>query len=400
MPQTSIREVAKRAGVSVGTVSNVLNRPNLVAEETRARVRAAIDELGFVRNESARRLRQGPPPGRRAFGVVVEDVANPFFTDVARGAERAMNAAGVDAIWCTSDGSAAKERRCLELLEEQGVDGLLIMPVGLGAERVGHLRARHTAVVLLDRDGVATDACSARVDHLAGGDVAATHLLTLGHEHIAFVTGAPNSQPSQDRRDGAARALTRAGGAAVNWSPVRDVEPGGSQGDGALANCRDADGALARGVLQGGALVEGFLVGADGPLGASRVMATVVVQAMTPTAGRQAARRLLKLRPVPTGVFCANDLLAIGVVNELLRLGVRVPEEVAVIGYDDIELAAVAAVPLTTIRQPRQELGRVAAELALAELDEDVLDGDTPDARAHAHRHIVLAPELVVRDSA
>src|SRR5260370_15613510 len=113
--RTGIREVARRAGVSVGTVSNVLNRPDLVAEATRDRVRSAITDLGFVRNETARMLRQGPSArigAPRALGMVVENVTNPYFTDVGRGAEAAMNAAGVDAIWCTSDGSAAKERRC------------------------------------------------------------------------------------------------------------------------------------------------------------------------------------------------------------------------------------------------------------------------------------------------
>src|SRR3954468_10035185 len=104
-----------RAGVSVGTVSNVLNRPNLVAEATRARVQAAIGELGFVRNESARQLRQGRG---RTFGVVLQSMANPYFTDLGHGAEVAMNADGFDALWCTSDGSAAKEQRCLDFLEE------------------------------------------------------------------------------------------------------------------------------------------------------------------------------------------------------------------------------------------------------------------------------------------
>src|SRR5258708_30056029 len=121
--RTGIREVARRAGVSVGTVSNVLNRPDLVAEATRDRVRSAITELGFVRNETARMLRQGPSARIGALGMVVENVTNPYFTDVGRGAEAAMNAAGVDAIWCTSDGSAAKERRCPDFPPDQRAAG-------------------------------------------------------------------------------------------------------------------------------------------------------------------------------------------------------------------------------------------------------------------------------------
>jgi DNA-binding LacI/PurR family transcriptional regulator len=334
LPQASIREVAKRAGVSVGTVSNVLNRPDRVAEETRARVLSAIEELSFVRNESARRLRQGPPAKTRAFSVVLRDVANPYYTDVAQGAEAAMDAEGADLIWCTSNGSPSKELRFLQRLAEQRVAGVLITPVGLDADQIAWLHAEHIAVVVLDRKPQAADVCSARVDHVAGGEIAVDHLLGLGRERIVFVTGRPESEPGHDRRDGAARALARAGA--------------------------------------------GELV-------------TLVQDTMTATAGQEAAGRLLDRVAMPFAVFCANDLLAIGVINELLRREVKVPQEVAVIGYDDIELAGTAAVPLTTVRQPRHELGRVSAGLALTEAAEGV---------DHRHEHIVLTPELIVRSSA
>jgi LacI family transcriptional regulator len=120
-------------------------------------------------------------------------------------------------------------------------------------------------------------------------------------------------------------------------------------------------------------------------------MTTLYQPALTATAGQHAAHRLLDLTPAPSAVFCANDLLAIGVINELTRLGVKVPDEMAVIGYDDIELAATAAIPLTTVRQPRHALGWAAAEMAIAE---------TTDDGAHDHQHIVLTPDLVIRESA
>ncbi|WP_026313586.1 LacI family DNA-binding transcriptional regulator [Actinomadura flavalba] len=336
MPQTSIREVARRAGVSVGTVSNVLNRPEMVAEATRDRVRAAIEELGFVRNESARRLRQGPAPDdadrrARAFGVLVEDLANPYASDVARGAELAFEEAGYETLWISTGYSPERERRALEFLVEQRATGALVNPVGLGPDSLAALRESGMSVVLLDRAG--TDACSAQVDHVAGGDIAAARLLSLGRDRLAFVTGRPEPQPIVERAEGAARTLAKAGG-----------EP----------------------------------------------LVTLTQDALSPTEGQAAARRLLELDPMPTGVFCANDLLAIGLVNELVKRGVRVPEDIAVIGYDDIELAGSAAVPLTTIRQPRRELGWEAAELALAEYAEGA---------SHEHRQVVLAPELVVRET-
>jgi DNA-binding LacI/PurR family transcriptional regulator len=332
VPAVSIRDVANRAGVSVGTVSNVLNRPNLVAEATRERVRAAIGELGFVRNESARQLRQGRS---RTFGVVLENFANPYFTDLARGAEAAMNTDGFDALWCTSDGSAAKERRCLDFLEEQRVSGLIITPVGLDSERIAEMHDRGLSVVVLDRreyDGV----CSTRVDHVAGGEIAVSHLLKRQHRRLAIVTGPVLQEPIKDRCSGALAAAHDAG----------------------LA---DED------------------------------VTTLIRCDMTPTSGKEAARRLLELDALPTGVFCTNDLMAIGLVNELLRAGVKVPTEMCVVGYDDIELAATSVIPLTTVRQPRHELGWTAAELAVAEAG---TDGD------HEHRNLVLTPSLVVRESA
>jgi DNA-binding LacI/PurR family transcriptional regulator len=330
--RTSIREVAVRAGVSVGTVSNVLNRPDLVAEATRARVRSAIGELGFVRNESARRLRQG---NSKSLGVVLESMSNPYFTDIARGAEAAMNSDDLDALWCTSDGSATKEWRCLEFLEQQHVSGVLITPVGLDAAGIIALRRRGLAVTLVDRRTDST-VCSVRVDHIAGGDVALTHLLGAPGARPAYVTGPMLPGPVCDRHTGALRALRRAG---------RD----------------ESD------------------------------LQMLILPAMTASAGQQAARRLLRMDPLPTAAFCANDLLAIGLVNELLRNGVKVPEEIAVVGYDDIELAETAAVPLTTVRQPRHELGWAAAELAIAE---------SADPEGHAHEQLVLRPELIVRESA
>lgn len=332
MPPISIRDVAVRAGVSVGTVSNVLNRPNLVAEATRERVRAAIGELGFVRNESARQLRQGRS---RTLGVVLENFANPYFTDLARGAEAAMNADGFNAIWCTSDGSAVKERRCLDFLEEQSVSGLIITPVDLDAGRIADLHDRGLTVVVLDRRMYA-GICSTWVDHVAGGGIAVDRLLVRPQQRLAIVSGPLLQEPLKDRYSGAVAAARQAG------------------------------------------LAEQDVI-------------TLVRHDMTPTAGKEAARRLLELDAPPTGVFCTNDLLAIGLVNELLRVGVKVPGEISVVGYDDIELAATSVVPLTTVRQPRHELGWTAAGLAVAEAG---ASGE------HDHRQVVLRPSLVVRESA
>jgi LacI family transcriptional regulator len=332
-PTASIKEVARHAGVSIGTVSNVLNRPDVVAPGTRQRVLDTIAELGFVRNESARQLRMGRS---RTVGLVVLDVANPFFTDVARGAEAVADGAGAVVVLCNSGEDPDRERRHLDHLEEQRVRGVLITPVDSdGGERVDQLVARGTPTVLVDRTSARPDRCSVAVDDRLGGQLAGEHLLERGHRRIGYVGGPFTIRQVVERHDGLAAAVTAAG--------------------------------------------------LDAPL----VTATA---SLTVAAGQQAGGTLAALPAArrPTAVFCANDLLALGLLQELTRLGLRVPRDVAIVGYDDIIFAAAAAVPLSSVRQPREQLGRTAAELLLEEVG---------DRAAHRHRQVVFEPELVVRAS-
>jgi len=330
----SIREVAAHAGVSVGTVSNVLNRPDIVAEPTRSRVRTAIKQLGFIRNESARQLRAGRS---RTIGLVVLDVANPFFTDVARGVEDEASESGLAVILCNSDDQQAKETHYLELLEEHRVQGILITPVSADDERLALLQQRGTPVVLVDSRSPARGQCSVSVDDVLGGELAVAHLIRDGHSRIAFVGGPLSIRQVADRREGAVRALERAG------------------------------------------------LSADD-------LHLIVTPALNVAAGQRAGATLAELPAAqrPTAVVCANDLLALGVLQEMTAQRIRVPEDISLIGYDDIDTAAAAAVPISSVRQPRQLLGRTAAQLLL---DEALGEG------AHQHRQVVFEPELVVRRS-
>jgi LacI family transcriptional regulator len=332
-----MKDVASLAGVAVGTVSNVLNHPDLVRPLTRARVEAAMEQLGFIPNGSARQLRAGRS---RCLGLVVLDVTNPFFTEVARGVEDYAQAAGYAVILCNSDEADDKERRYLRVLEEQRVRGILITPVHGRAPELRRIRERGTPVVLLDRPGSAGQ-CSVAVDDRRGGEIAVSHLLALGHRRIALVNGPVAIRQCADRRRGALRAVERAG-----LDPVA-------------------------------------------------VLIEVTVPAMNARAGAAAADELLgpglaSRGPRPTAVFCTNDMLALGLLRRLGQAGVAVPGDLAVVGYDDIEFAADAAVPLTSVRQPKYQLGRAAAELLLDE-------ADRPDQ--HEHRRIVFKPELVARAS-
>jgi DNA-binding LacI/PurR family transcriptional regulator len=331
MATTGIKEVARRAGVSLGTVSNVLNRPEVVSDRTRRRVLSVIQELGYVRNDSARQLRAGRS---RTIAIVVLDVANPFFTDVVRGAEAAAEAAGAVVIVCNSGGDPARERKHLDVLEEQRVRGVLITPLEGGRDsRLEQLMRRGTPVVLVDRGSGHRNRCSVAVDDVLGGQLAGEHLRELGHQRLAFV-GGPFSIPQvSDRRKGFAAVIGEGSGL--------------------------------------------------------RVVATHELSA---AAGRRAGEEIADLPAAqrPTAVFCANDLVALGVLQEMTLRGLRVPRDVAIVGYDDIDFAAAAAVPLSSVRQPREQLGRTAAELLLEEAND-------PDH--HEHRHVVFSPDLVVRES-
>jgi LacI family transcriptional regulator len=329
----SVRDVAAAASVSVGTVSNVLNRPEKVAPDTVARVMAAIDELGFVRNDAARQLRAGRS---RSIGLVVLDVRNPFFTDVARGAEDRAAEDNMTILLGNSDENGDRERAYLDLFEEQRVHGVLISPLGDDETRLQRLRGRDTPVVLVDRVSEDRNLSSVSVDDVVGGELAVRHLIETGRRRIAFVGGPMGIRQVADRLAGARRAV--------------EAEP-------------DA------------------------------TLEVIETESLTVLEGR-AAGEAIRERAAgerPDAVFAANDLLAMGVLQALNMLGsVRVPDDVALIGYDDIDFASAAVVPLSSIRQPASLIGYTAVDLLLKEAASG--EGFTPE-------QVVFQPELVVRDS-
>src|SRR3954454_12518447 len=183
---TSVKDVAALAGVSLGTVSNVLNRPDRVAAATRTRVEQAMSELGFVRNESARQLRAG---GSLTVAYVMLDATNPFFTDVAQGIEEAAEEADLSLFLCNSDNRAQRERTYLTRLQEQRAQGVLITPVDPESATLDDIVRRGPPVVIVDRTRQHETHCSVAVDDLLGARLAVEHLLENGHDRIAFVGG-------------------------------------------------------------------------------------------------------------------------------------------------------------------------------------------------------------------
>ncbi|WP_433518424.1 LacI family DNA-binding transcriptional regulator [Nonomuraea sp. CA-143628] len=347
MSTTNIKEVAQRARVSVGTVSNVLNRPEIVSPATRKRVFDAIRELGFVRNEVARHLRVGRS---RTVGLIVLDVANPFFADVAQGADALADEHDTMVVLCNSAADPARELRHLDQLEQQRVMGILITPVDASSPRLAELAARGTPVVLVDSAATGLQ-CSVAVDDRLGGHIAGVHLIERGHRKILFVGGPKSIKQVGDRHLGITSAVSEA----------RDTEPGG-------------------GVEPGG-----------GPGGGVELVAWFM-PALSVAHGRIAGERVAALpaEERPTAAFCANDLLALGFLQAMAAHGLRVPHDMAIVGYDDIDFAAAATVPLSSVGQPRELLGRTAIDLLLEEVAEPEL---------HRHRQVIFQPDLVVRQS-
>lgn len=331
-PLTGIREVARLAGVSIGTVSNVLNNPDVVAEATQIRVQAIIDRVGFVPHRGAVDLRYGRS---RMLGLVVPDITNPIYAEVARGSVAAARTRGYVVVLCNIDGDDSSESRYLEVLEEQRAAGVLFVPSGRTPERLLRMRERGMRVVFIDRAMTVAEACSVSLDDVLGGQLAVQHLIEQGAERVVLINGPSTIHACSDRRRGARRAIKAAG-------------------------------------LPREALVE------------------VVTDAMTVGGGIDAVQRMHADGIRGEGIFCVNDLIAVGAISQLTRTGATVPEDVIVVGYDDIEVAAAEPTPLTTVSQPKYDLGHAAAELLLRELTE----GDD-----HRHQRIVFRPSLVVRGS-
>jgi LacI family transcriptional regulator len=327
-------DVARAAGVSLGTVSNVVNNPDKVTPATRQKVEAAIAELGFVRNGVARSLRAGRST---TIGFVLVDLGNSFFLDLVRGAEEEVNRAGMNLLLANADMSWDKEQTYLALFEEERVAGILLTPRPVPGE-LQRLPPASVGVprVLLNDPDAGADVCSVTTDNVHGGYLAARHLIETGRRRLLFA-GATELELVRQRYEGALSAV-RESGAAVTFEHLET----------------------------------GWVQVPD---------------------GRRVADQLLR-RPAadrPDGVLAGADLLALGLIQTLAVDGrLRVPQDVAVVGYDNNRAAWDSVVPITTLDQAGEQMGRAAAALLLEEIE---------DPGRHEHRSVLLEPFLVARES-
>ncbi|WP_394550785.1 LacI family DNA-binding transcriptional regulator [Agromyces sp. MMS24-JH15] len=306
MAEVGIRDVAALAGVSITTVSNALNRPELVSRAAAQRVEEAARTLGYVPNVAARQLRAGRSS---VIGMAVINITNPFFSQVVLGAEESAEAAGYSVFVGNSYDSRDRETRYLDLFDRQRLDGVLLAPLSDDLGALDRFAKRDVPVVLVDRVDPTGRHPSVSLDDVHGGRLATDHVLAGGARRIAFVGGPSGVAQMRDR----------------------------------LAGCRAA-------VEASGASLQ-----------------VIETSTLSVRLGREIGMRIAAMAPHerPDGVVGGNDEVALGILHSLIREGVDVPGEVAIIGYDDIDFAAASIVPLTSIRQPSHEMGRRAAQLLL-----------------------------------
>jgi LacI family transcriptional regulator len=330
MSTVTIQDVARAAEVSPATVSRVLNTPQGVSEELRRRVLAAVEELGYRPNSQARSLRTR---ATRVLGVIVSDVPNPFFTSMVRGVEDAAQESGYSVMLANTDEDLAKEQRYLEVFAAEQIAGVVLAPASVTATRIDVLSSRGIPAVTFDRRMRTADLDRVTVNNRRAAEKATEHLIEQGCRRIAFISGRPGISTASERLAGYQAGLRRAG---------LPVEPG-----------LVADG--------------GFRVGG----------------------GRDAAAWLLGQDPRPDGLLVANNLMTVGAVEALDDLHVRMPDDLALVGFDDLGWAVDMRSRVSTVNQPTYDIGRRATELLLGRVQ-----GERSPARS-----IVLPTTLTVRES-
>ncbi|WP_322799176.1 LacI family DNA-binding transcriptional regulator [Thermoflexus sp.] len=327
--RVTIKDIARAVGVSHTTVSRALRDSEEINPETRARIRAVAESMGYRPNPVARALQ-----GRRTqtLGVVVTRLSDPFHTEVVQGIEKVAQAHGYGLLLSLSHEDPAKERAIVEMLAAKQVDGIIVAASRLGSRYLPLLEALRIPIVLINSHQTGPYVYSVATDNVHGGYLATRYLIDLGHRAIAYIGNRRGGRSNQDRYRGYRQALRE-----VGLSPRPE-----------------------------------WVVKGDGRVGA----------------GEAAMRRLLEVSPRPTAVFCYNDLTAIGALRAAVQAGIRVPEDLSIIGFDGLEEGSYVFPALTTVAQPRQQLGRLAAEMLL-----EILNGRP------SPRRILLQGTLLERAS-
>ena len=328
MDKPSLRDIAKQANVSVGTVSNVLNRPAQVSEEKRARVRDAIDMLGFVPNAQMKNGKRNT----KAIGLILPLSDNPFYTELAQGVEDAVAKGGLSVLMGYSREDESIEFRIMSSMVEAGFKGIIVTPVGPRNQVFEKYIEKNIRVGYISQTDDEPEQCSVSIDQVRGGYIGLEYLYNLGHRKILWISGPAHHHQSNQRYVGIRQAATDLGVELVVMnSPSLDF-----------------------------------------------------------ISGEQMAPKILALPEMPDAIFAGNDALALGVMNYLLKEGIKIPDQVSILGFDNVAYAESAIIPLSTVSQTPYQLGYTMGEQMLGEIDAKP---------GHLHQHVVFQPQIVARSA-
>lgn len=338
----TLSDVAATVGVAPMTVSRVINGNGYVSEETREKVMEAVRKMNYRRNGLARNLKR---QRTETVGLVIGDISNPYSTELANAVRESLSARGYNLFICISEHSAKEDITAFDSLVDHNVDGLIVATRSNkeGNERLAEIAASNVPIVLIGRDFQHAAVDSVSADNFTGGFEATQHLIDLGHKRIGFIGAAFENRGNLKRLQGYLAALTK-----------HDIP---------------VDERLITGRRESQFDSPGY---------------------STETIGYEGMRRLLSLPSPPTAVFARNDFTAVGAMTAAKEAGLKIPQDVAIVGFDDTPMAQHTVPPLTTVRQPMKLQGQLAAELLLKRIgDSEILDVETR----------ILDCELIVRES-
>lgn len=323
----SLRDVAKQANVSVGTVSNVLNRPSQVSEEMRLKVRKAIDMLGFIPNSNNRSTKEQP-----VIGLILPLSNNPFYEELAQGIEDGVAKSGLRVLIGYSREDEAIEMQLLNSMVDAGFKGIIMTPVGARNQVFEKFIEENVRVGFISQTDDHVEQCSVSIDQVRGGYIGIEYLASLGHKRILWVSGPAHHHQSYQRFVGVTQAAREFG-----------VE-----------------------------------------------ITTISSPSLDFLSGEHIAPDILAKGQLPDAIFCANDATALGIMNYFYKSGLKVPEDVSFLGYDNVSYAESALVPLTTVSQTPYQLGFTMGSQMIAEIEAKP---------GHIHQHVIFQPQIVERAS-
>ncbi len=324
----SLRDVAKEAKVSVGTVSNVINRPSQVSEEMRHKVRKAIDMLGFIPNSNnANSVKE-----QKIIGLILPLSNNPFYEELAQGIEDGVAKSGLRVLIGYSREDESIEMHLLSSMVEAGFKGIIMTPVGARNQVFEKFIEKNVRVGFISQTDDHVEQCSVSIDQVRGGYIGIEYLASLGHKKILWVSGPTHHHQSNQRFVGVTQAAREF-----------DVE-----------------------------------------------VTAISSPSLDFLSGEHIAPTILAQGKLPDAIFCANDAVALGIMNYFYKSGLKVPEDVSVLGYDNVSYAESALVPLTTVSQTPYQLGFTMGSQMIAEIEAKP---------GHIHQHVIFQPQIVERAS-